>query len=936
MTTLWLAIGLVLSPPDPAASSPPGHRVALGVEGASLFVPEGYRPAAGGVVDVVLHLHGSPSVVEPALIEARWPAVLITFNRKGRSRVYAEPFSEPTLFPRLLDAARSALKDRHVADDPRIGRVVVSSFSAGFGGVRALLRVPEHFARIDGLIMADSIYCGYTGAPKSRRLDPALMEGFRRFAAEAAAGRKTFLLTHSALVPDGYASTAEAADFLIGAVGGTAEPARVDWADGWTQTRAFARGRFVVLGFAGTQGADHMNHLRRIGRLWARYPAIPADLFRDDFSGFPPGWLTRPIGQLNAAIQEYHYLPHRGVPLGPWANAICHLDAWAVGDEEGTPYLEQHTVNPQAGLMNPLFITGDPEWGDDTVEVSVKPLSLDDMAGVVFRYHTNRHYYLFALTGGKTARLAVRLPLEKAFRVAEWRELGNRPFAYDTTRYHRLTVENQGPTIRASIDGQLVLTAEDGELVRGKAGVTANIPARFRDFRVRAAEEVQKQIADRIARREADLTRLRADNPQPKLWKRISTPRFGAGRNARFGDLDGDGRPEMLIAQNIPRIGDNFIQISCLTAVTFDGKVLWQLGRPDPRNGLLTADCPFQIHDLDGDGRNEVVMVQDFQLQVRDGATGRLRQSTSMPPALPDNRLKPYTLTNGDSIAFLDLSGAGKRRELLVKDRYSDFWVYNNRLEPLWKGQGQTGHYPYPVDIDGDGREEVAIGYALWDHAGRRLWSRDDELRDHADGLAVGNFTADPNAGPRVYAWGSDEGFLVFDRRGTILQHVRIGHAQSASVGEFCPDRPGLELMGINYWKNPGIITLFDADGHILAQDEPIHSGSPMLPVNWRGDGQEFVLLSGNVREGGMIDGRLRRAVMFPDDGHPDLAASVANVTGDARDEVILWDQERVWIYTQDRPFTGKRLYAPIRNPDCNESNYRTVVSRPHWIEPRP
>jgi len=44
-----------------------------------------------------------------------------------------------------------------------------------------------------------------------------------------------------------------------------------------------------------------------------------------------------------------------------------------------------------------------------------------------------------------------------------------------------------------------------------------------------------------------------------------------------------------------------------------------------------------------------------------------------------------------------------------------------------------------------------------------------------------------------------------------------------------------------------------------------------MLPVNWRGNGQEFVLLSGNVREGGMIDGHLRRVVMFPDDGHPDL-----------------------------------------------------------------
>jgi hypothetical protein len=82
-----------------------------------------------------------------------------------------------------------------------------------------------------------------------------------------------------------------------------------------------------------------------------------------------------------------------------------------------------------------------------------------------------------------------------------------------------------------------------------------------------------------------------------------------------------------------------------------------------------------------------------------------------------------------------------------------------------------------------------------------------------------------------------------------------------------------------------------------------------------------------------MIDGKLRRVVMFPDDGHPDLAAHVANVTGDARDEVILWDQERVWIYTQDRPAAGDRVYAPKRNPDYNESNYRTIVSQPAWVE---
>ncbi len=195
----------------------------------------------------------------------------------------------------------------------------------------------------------------------------------------------------------------------------------------------------------------------------------------------------------------------------------------------------------------------------------------------------------------------------------------------------------------------------------------------------------------------------------------------------------------------------------------------------------------------------------------------------------------------------------------------------------------------------------------------------------------MGNFSSDPQAEPRVYAWGSDEGFLMFDRGGAIQKHVRIGHAQTASVGKYLPDRPGLQLMCINFWKNPGIVSLFDHDGNLLAQQEPIHSGSPMLPVNWRGDGQEFVLLSGTAREGGMIDGQMRRVVMFPDDGHPDLTANVKDLTGDSRDEVILWDQERVWVYTQETAFAGERVYAPTRNPDYNESNYRTVVSNPGW-----
>ena len=655
--------------------------------------------------------------------------------------------------------------------------------------------------------------------------------------------------------------------------------------------------------------------------------------FRDDFSRFPSGLLTHPIGQLNGAIQEYHYLANRGVPLGHWSNVIAHMDAWLVADEDGQPYLEQHLVNELSALTNPILVTGDSEWGDYVVEVKVKPLSVAEMAGVVIRYHTNRHYYLFALTGGKQARLTVRLPLEKNLRIAEWRELATREFPYDCQKYYLLRIENDGPRIRALIDGNPVLEASDSELVKGKVGVTANIPARFQQFQVTAPTAVIGLITERVSRRQSDQSKRRAENPQPRLWRKFATPKFGAGRSVRFGDLDGDGQIEMLLAQNIPRVhGDGFDQISCLTAVNLEGKVLWQSGQPDPRNGLLTNDLPFQVHDIDGDGRNEVVVIKDFQLQIWDGATGKPKQSVWMPKMPADSKPRPYEFENGDAIAFLNLSGDARRREILVKDRYHNFWIFNHELKPLWQGQGQTGHFPYPFDMDGDGRDEILIGYSLWDHTGRRLWSHDDQLKDHADAVAMGNFSGEAHTEWRAYASGSDEGFMVFDARGQMLKQVRVGHAQSMSVGKYRAEMPGLQLMVSNFWKNPGVVTVFDHDGNILAQDEPIHSASPLMPVNWRGDGQEFALLSGNVTEGGMIDGQLRRVVMFPDDGHPDLCAYAIDVTGDERDEVILWDQERVWIYTQDRPFTGEQIYAPVRNPRYNESNYRACVSTPRWL----
>ena len=66
---------------------------------------------------------------------------------------------------------------------------------------------------------------------------------------------------------------------------------------------------------------------------------------------------------------------------------------------------------------------------------------------------------------------------------------------------------------------------------------------------------------------------------------------------------------------------------------------------------------------------------------------------------------------------------------------------------------------------------------------------------------------------------------------------------------------------------------------------------------------------------------------------HPDMCNAVLDITGDCRDEIVVWDPHEIWIYTQDdNPKQGK-LYNPKRNPLYNISNYQATVSIPGWSE---
>lgn len=368
-----------------------------------------------------------------------------------------------------------------------------------------------------------------------------------------------------------------------------------------------------------------------------------------------------------------------------------------------------------------------------------------------------------------------------------------------------------------------------------------------------------------------------------------------------FGDLDGDGTLDCVIRMdngNSEMSQDPGLPVQ-LEAFTSHGRSLWRkdICRHDHCYGSAN-NVPFNVWDMDGDGRAEVVtrlQIGDaVWVAILDGMSGQLKYKAPWPDMVSDFAKSSTRIHL--SVGYLD----GEHPAVVTQTGLYEnevFAAFDAQLKPLWRfdsfaeTSGSGGHKIEMADVDGDGRQEVFDGTTCLNYDGSLRWSI---YRQHPDIVNIADYLPDRPGLEVFYIVESSVHagvYMVDANSGETIWKVnreddpRWSHGHYGWTSDIWDGAAGIECISNRAGHGDDRVVLFSADGRVLLEPFPYR----YTPLEWDGDPTRE-LIGGPDGKIGDFNGK---EIVFDDQIQPALppgagVSMMADLYGDFRDELVL------------------------------------------------
>jgi rhamnogalacturonan endolyase len=449
--------------------------------------------------------------------------------------------------------------------------------------------------------------------------------------------------------------------------------------------------------------------------------------------------------------------------------------------------------------------------------------------------------------------------------------------------------------------------------------------------------------------------------------------------DASVGDLDGDGEYEIVLHQASRGRDNSFAGVTgtpVFDAYKLDGTHLWRIDLGiNIREGEHYTQ--FMVYDLDGDGRAEMVCKtadgtkdglgkvlgdkdKDWRthkpgdktdgrildgpefLTVFDGRTGAALKTVDYIPSR--NPIDGWGGIGGNGgndsygnrcdrflacVAYLDgvrpsvvmCRGVYGRIVLAAWDwrngELTSRWVFDSGISrPPFSDaspySGMGGHSLSVADVDGDGRDEIVYHAMVVDDDGKGLYSTGWR---HGDAMHIGDFCPD-RPGLEVFTVHENEDDTVrFQSPGAAMRDARTGeaiwkHSPGIDVGGGLVSDIDPRHRGCEAWGGPG--GLRDCAGNQIGP-APRSSG---FAIWWDGDLLRELIAGSNVTKWNWqtnTEDRIFATGSRPGGRGPNLTA---DLLGDWREEILMTapDGKSLRLYTTTIP-TEHRLHTLMHDP---------------------